>query len=290
LNRDSESEWTSRPDDETAGLFWRAVSEFKEVAEPVVGDDAQMSKDWTSTLWLEGTLRCLRTLKEFVPAGSRVLDFGCGFGIVTAALASIGFEVTGIDIDAGRQPEVADGAFSAPWASLEGEKENPDLMRSLWDVLSSDFEVTFSMFDGRRIPFPVEEFGAVVMHGVYEHVEPGLLPEVLSEIGRVLRPGGFLFIFRTPRKKAYLERLAGTLRIGTHEVTYDESEIERVAARAGFDVVRSDVSDMLPSFLPFGMKLYNQSGHLLEELDEMLLRTWFKRYAHHVALVLIKGR
>lgn len=265
--------------------FQREVGRFREVADGLAGDDPLISMDWRSSLWLEGTRRCVNTVGRHVRSGSRVLDFGCGFGIVTCLLKAAGFEARGIDIDAGGQPEAVGGVFGAPWASLEGERANPGLMNDMWSRLADRLGVEFEAYDGERIPGPGRAYDAVVAHGVLEHIAPRLLPAAFAEIHRVLAPGGRFFVFRTPRERAYLEKLASLLGMGTHELTYDEEEIESMAAAAGFETVWIDYSDMLPSFLPFGMGVYNKCLSLTARLDSWLLGTPLKKYAHHMTLV-----
>lgn len=268
--------------------FQDMLSRFRAIADDLVGDDPLISMDWSSALWLDGTRRCANMVGDHLARGSRVLDYGCGFGLVPAMLASMGYRVRGIDIDAGGQPEAVTEAFSAPWASLEGEREHPDLMKDMWARLADGFGIDFEAYDGKRIPCEDGSFDAVVAHGVLEHVNPDLLAGSLEEICRVLVPSGLFFVFRTPRKRAYLEKLASLLGMGTHETTYDEREIEAIARAAGFEVVRIDYSDMLPSFLPRGMRFYNAIAPLLSRLDGWLLDTPLRKYAHHMALVFRK--
>lgn len=262
-----------------------ALERFRAIADISTGDDPLITMDWASALWLDGTRRCVNMTGEYLQAGTGVLDYGCGLGLVPVLLRAMGFEVKGVDIDAGGQPEVASEASGAPWASLEGERENPHMMTELWSRLSAEFGIDFEVYDGKRIPAEDGAFDAVVAHGVLEHVNPELLPRSLEEIRRVLKGSGLLFIFRTPRKKAYLERLAGLLGLGTHERTYDECDVVAMVECAGFATVRVDFSDMLPSFLPVGMGVYNRLSPVMSRIDKLLLRTPLRRYSHHMALV-----
>ncbi len=106
----------------------------------------------------------------------RVYDLGCGIGRHTVYLARQGFEVYGSDI-------AGDGlAHTRQW--LEAENLTAE-------VITSDFTV---------IPYPDSYFDAVlavnvIYHGVKEDVET-----CLSEVHRVLRPGGYFFItFKSKR-------------------------------------------------------------------------------------------
>lgn len=50
-----------------------------------------------------------------------------------------------------------------------------------------------------RIPLPSDWFDIITMLAVFEHIEPSRLPRILSEIYRILKPGG-KFIMTTPAR------------------------------------------------------------------------------------------
>ena len=265
--------------------FEDVLKRFRKIADPMTAGDKRATMDWSSELWLEGTRSCVGAMGERLSPGARVLDNGCGLGLIPAFLSSLGFSVKGIDIDVGGQPEVAEEAFAFEWASLGSERKNPHLTTDMWAGLAAEFGIEFESYDGRRIPAADGSFDAVLEHGVFEHIRPDVLPGSLAEIHRVLADGGLFLVFRTPRKKAYLEKLAALLGLGVHEEIYDEREVESIVERAGFETVSVGYTDMLPSFLPAGMGLYNSLTPLTALLDRLLLKTPLRRYAHHMALV-----
>jgi ubiquinone/menaquinone biosynthesis C-methylase UbiE len=106
---------------------------------------------------------------EFPPA-ARVLDVGCGTGAVTrtiATLADVG-EVVGVD-------------------------PAPGLLANARELARDLSNVTFTVADGRAVPFDDRSFDVVVFHTVLCHVpEPD---RALSEAHRLLRPNGWLAVF-----------------------------------------------------------------------------------------------
>ncbi|WP_171074658.1 class I SAM-dependent methyltransferase [Nonomuraea basaltis] len=93
---------------------------------------------------------------------ARLLDVGCGTGVVTAAALALGAEVTAVDADPGML-ELA--ARRHPYATIR-QAALPDL------------------------PFEDEEFDAVAGNFVINHVPD--TGESLKELHRVLRPGGMI--------------------------------------------------------------------------------------------------
>ncbi|HWT79084.1 MAG TPA: class I SAM-dependent methyltransferase [Candidatus Methylomirabilis sp.] len=94
------------------------------------------------------------------------LDYGCGAGEVVEMALALGVQMSGVDV------------FCAGSKDKEIVKEKGQL-----------WENVFSMADG-RIPYPDKHFDLVIANQVLEHVAD--LESVISEIARVLKPGGHL--------------------------------------------------------------------------------------------------
>jgi SAM-dependent methyltransferase len=99
--------------------------------------------------------------------GDRVLDFGCGAGRLTNALAAHVKEVVGVDI----AQSMIDEAHRI--------NQHPD-------------RIDFVAYDGHRLPFADESFDAVVSLISIQHSPPAVQLASLVELQRVVRPGGVL--------------------------------------------------------------------------------------------------
>lgn len=101
--------------------------------------------------------------------------------------------------------------------------------------------VNYDVEQAREIPFESNSFDVVTMLAVFEHIEPELLPELLSEIHRVLKPGG-MYLLTTPavwtdgllRVLAKL-RLVSPVEIEEHKDAYTHPRIGDLLVRGGFD-------------------------------------------------------
>lgn len=98
--------------------------------------------------------------------GKTVLDAGCAFGRDTAAFSQEGLDVTGIDLSEGL---------------LNKAKE-------LYPTLN------FQKMDVRSLDFKDESFDGVWSHATLLHLNDQDLSKALSEINRVLKPEGALFV------------------------------------------------------------------------------------------------
>ena len=116
---------------------------------------------------LSSKLEVLRRIADKHREGDeyRILDFGCGTGLLMNALGSISHSSFGVDV------------------SLES------LRHSVGDGGRS------VLFDGRSLPFRTGSFDLVVAACVFHHITASLRPVVLEEITRILVSGGIFAIF-----------------------------------------------------------------------------------------------
>jgi ubiquinone/menaquinone biosynthesis C-methylase UbiE len=132
------------------------------------GEKKKIIKDW------EGKVTASRSLvadfKNRVgnPKGKRVIDVGSGPGGVSIAFAEAGAHVSGVDI----------------------EQDLHDI--SLKHAGFYGVDVNFVLYDGLHLPFEDHSFDYAVSVSVLEHTTNPVL--YLSEIYRVLKPGGFLYL------------------------------------------------------------------------------------------------
>jgi 2-polyprenyl-6-hydroxyphenyl methylase/3-demethylubiquinone-9 3-methyltransferase len=153
-------------------------------------------------------------------AGTRVLDVGCGGGLLAESLARAGADVTAVDL--------------AP-TMIETARLH---------ALDSGLKIDYQVESAESVLQRAARFDVVTCMEMLEHVpEPAATVAVL---GRLVRPGGDVFISTINRNfKSFAlaivgaEYLARLVPRGTHE--YDRllkpSEIARFARAAGLDVV-----------------------------------------------------
>jgi ubiquinone/menaquinone biosynthesis C-methylase UbiE len=113
----------------------------------------------------------LETFPLPVSRGARILDAGCGTGLLTLALLrSISFpvRVTALDLS-------ATSIVAASKAVEQGDGRSQDVSFAQGNVLS--------------LPFADDQFDLVVTSGALEYVP---LEEGLNELARVIAPGGHL--------------------------------------------------------------------------------------------------
>jgi 2-polyprenyl-6-hydroxyphenyl methylase/3-demethylubiquinone-9 3-methyltransferase len=104
-------------------------------------------------------------VQSIIPAGSKVLDIGCGGGFLTNPMAKGGLDVTAVDVS----------------------KESLAIAKKY----DSTQTVKYMEADGYHLPFADHTFDVVTCMDMLEHVDrPG---DVIKEAARVLKPQGLFF-------------------------------------------------------------------------------------------------
>jgi 2-polyprenyl-3-methyl-5-hydroxy-6-metoxy-1,4-benzoquinol methylase len=111
-----------------------------------------------------------KEVERYVPAGGKILDYGCGRGLISCALASKGFEVHGVDIS----------------------NEPLDIAKKLADELHC--RVSFHLIDDGKLPFQDISFDLVLSHWAFHEIDQDHQLKVVTELYRVLKVGGYVLI------------------------------------------------------------------------------------------------
>jgi len=228
---------------------------------------------FNSTIYVEGIRKSVSQVENYCKKGSRILDLGCGTGFLSTELSSLGFYVEGIDVEADN-PEM-----------IKEFKKRRGLQTEIWKALENS-NTRFKFYDGIKIPYSDQSFDAVVAHAVIEHISVDNIDKTFQEIQRVLKPGGYFFIFRTPRKQALMEYVARILGIGSPHVLMEEQGIISMLNTNNFEVVSFQKTDMVLGFLPGKLQdVWNFLSHDLLIIDKLLLKTPLSYLAHHMQIL-----
>jgi ubiquinone/menaquinone biosynthesis C-methylase UbiE len=196
-----------------------------------VAADAATARDLATRLELRGTAPDEADARDTyltlldLAAGERVLDVGCGSGVVTRQIAGrVGptGRVVGLD------PSPALLAVARELAREAGLTDNVEFLEG----------------SALRLPFPDASFDAVVCVTVLSHVPKG--ETAIPELARVLRPGGRLGVFDfdsdmtifTHPDRALTRRIVAAASDGTAVDGWLGRRLPRLFKQAGLTGVR----------------------------------------------------
>lgn len=187
-----------------------------------------------STKLGQTSLKTVEATRKYLKPSDQLLDFGCGPGNLTLALAKDVQSIHAMDISAGMIAVAKQGA-------AEQHIENIDFSQS-------------SIFDPA---FEKESFDVILAFNVLHYME-----EVSEEIQRIhdlLKPGG-LFISSTAcmkEKKSFLKVLMSVLTgvgIVPKMQFYGISELEGIIENSHFKLIETQKLSSLPDYFVVGEK------------------------------------
>jgi SAM-dependent methyltransferase len=187
-----------------------------------------------------------------VPAPGRLLDVGCGTGLLAQRLSQHGYDVVGLDLSYGM-------------------------------LLQGSAALRYVQGDGAILPFADGAFdGAVTVAALHHIFEPAKVAATIREMLRVTRPGGSLVIWDHNPLNPYWPFLMRRLPQDDEDTRLvPAGEIRRAVAAAGADDVEVVRSGWVPDFTPpWGLGAVQVLEATLERLP--LVRTLG---AHNVVVV-----
>lgn len=182
---------------------------------------------------LEGALakwRMQAVLASLKPSlrGTEILDIGCGSYPLWLAHAPFRRKV-GMD------------QSGSPWTTGADRPSDIEFVR-----LGLEGEV--------RLPFPDASFSCVSSLAVIEHLEPAILPGLMAEIHRVLKPGGQALL-TTPHACAdsilramAVMGLVSKEEIDEHKSLFFHGRIRELLSDGGFPAAKTAVSGFMLGF------------------------------------------
>jgi len=165
-------------------------------------------------------IRIADEISSILKNGSRILDWGCGFGQLAFLLKKRGLDVIAYDI----------GKYSKNQV-LSPEPIFPEIP-IIWGE------------DDTVLPFNNGEFDAVISCGVLEHALD--YKKSLKEISRILRKDGLIIIYMLPSIYSPLEWFADFKKISCHPVKFNTDSIRLLFRSAGFEMITIRKYGLMP--------------------------------------------
>ncbi|MDD3246633.1 MAG: class I SAM-dependent methyltransferase [Methanosarcina sp.] len=169
---------------------------------------------------IPSSLELYPVVHSYLQEGYKILDFGCGFGKISLELASLGYSVTGIDIN------------------IEAIKLSKAAAKSLYSDRKIKERAEFKVGDASDLPFHESSFDFAVMQAFLTSVpDPQERARIIQEAFRVLKPGGYLYLVEFGQNwhlQLYRERYLQDFPVTKEEGSFlalnpDTGEVEFIA-------------------------------------------------------------
>jgi len=164
----------------------------------------------------------------------KLLDLGCGIGQMEDYICSVcpGIEIYGIDT-------------SEKSINVAREKNK---------------EISFFVYDGKKIPFEDNFFDAVLLSNVLHHILPDDRKNILDEIHRALKVNGYLFIFEHNPLNLLTRYVVKTCVFDKDAHLLTNWNCSNIIKKSGFFSKEAKYIVFFPKFLKFLRKFEEKLG------------------------------
>lgn len=170
----------------------------------------------------------LRREPALKSGGLAVLDYGCGAGDLLRVLAGLGARATftGCDVSTGMLAEAA-----RRWPPAFGPVP------------------ALAVQEGARTPFADRQFDVITISAVLHHVPVAEREAVYRELGRVLKPGGRIYVFEHNPRNPLVRYVIARTPIDENAILLDAREV----CHGLLDTARYDLDTDYLMFMPPGI-------------------------------------
>lgn len=267
--------WYNNPVEELIAGIWNDLRD--KVSREELVFLRKCFRAYSSRGHMKNVVNDLLLMKKFTPPPRKVLDFGCGIGLQAFLLSTMGYKVSGLETV---EDKSLDGFLKGRAETYIKSRE--ESMRGVWQTIQKKAAIDFKFYDGQNIPFPDRYFDVILAYAVFEHIPPDEIPAIVTNVRRVLKTGGSLYIFQLPQRTSYTEFVARKLGLESHDYLWDINEARRMLEAAGFVVRYWERVDMIINH-PY--RLINPLFPVLNFCNRVLLATPLSRFAHHLTVI-----
>jgi SAM-dependent methyltransferase len=172
----------------------------------------------------------LRREPSMAAGGLAVLDYGCGAGDLMRVLSNIGVRASfaGCDVSAGMLAEA-----EKRWPQAAGPVP------------------TLAAQEGARTPFVDGQFDVAMISAVLHHVPVAERPAVYTELGRVLKRGGRLYVFEHNPRNPLVRYVVSRTPIDKNAILLDHREVRQGLLDAARYELKTDYLMFMPPGIAF---------------------------------------
>jgi SAM-dependent methyltransferase len=165
-----------------------------------------------------------------------------------------------------------------------------DGMSALQQIILNNFfrkkqnNLEFHFYEKLPLDIENETLDGIVLYGVIEHLDGKIKENVLSELHRILKPEGYLFLAKLPRQCSYQEQVARLLNMPSHKILFTQKNIMDLLDNR-FSVRNIERTDLFFQYSPLTNALFPNTR------TEMLITNYLNFLtfiAHNFRIVAIK--
>ncbi len=202
----------------------------------------------------------------------KIMDFGTGGGYI-AHLAS---HITG---------KVVAYEYEGNWVGREfSNSEYINAFGFMQKTVNEidDKKIEFNFYQSLPLSEKDEVYDGIILYAVIEHIDFEIEKKVFKELYRILKPGGFLYIAKLPRRFSYQEFIARKLGFSTHINLFTRNKIKKLLETYEFKIVKMEETGL---FFNHPNKIVNFLYPITSRLEYVLKYTPMTFLSHDIRII-----
>ncbi len=167
----------------------------------------------------------------------KFLDLGCGIGKIEQNLL-----------------------LYFPKSEIYGIDPSKESIKIALDSMKETKNISFLTYDGENIPFENNYFDVVLLSCVLHHIDPIKRSSILAETYRILKKGGYLFIFEHNPYNPLTRYVVRSCEFDIGVRLLNKKNCVHLVKKLGFLIIESRYIVFFPHFLNFLRKFEHKLG------------------------------
>lgn len=209
--------------------------------------------------------------KNGLSKNHRILDFGTGGGYITYLVADLTNKITAYE-------------YIGKWSDQHYTNSTYSSAFSFAHKVVNEIEpeIQFKFYDRLPLKEKSKTFDGIILYAVIEHIDSKIKDDVLTEMYRILKPDGLLYIAKLPRLYSYQEFISRKLKITGHSDLYTKNKINKLLNKHSFKIVKIEQTGL---FVNTNIKITDGLFPIFNFLEKILKFLPINFFAHDYRLI-----
>lgn len=209
--------------------------------------------------------------KNGLSKNDRIMDFGTGGGYIAYLTADLVKTIIAYEYkEKWKNQNYSNSTYFAAFTFAQKT------------ISKIESKIQFKFYRDLPLKESNKSFDGIILYAVIEHIDPKIRNNILSELYRILKTNGRLYIAKLPRLYSYQEYIARKLKFNSHSDLYTKGKINKLLSRHHFKILKIERTGL---FVNYNVEITKYLFPVFYILEKMLKYTPVDFLAHDYRLI-----